>query len=378
MAGYPRKYYARDSETLSDSQTLITNLDVNSPITAIDLHYEATAGSTSARNTFLHDDVDKIEVVDGSDVLYSTNMKDGMAVNWYSHKKFPYMLLDETASAVNRETMRINFGRFFGDTEYYLNPADFTNLQMKNTHSLTIAADSGFATGSGVLSVIVHLMDGDIPPAKGFLMTKEVYAYVSAASGIQTIELPDDYPIRAMFLQSLEAAIAMDTDLSRVKLTLGMDRYIPFDTPMDHLIAEMVDNFGRVEYNTKMKTLNADTTDVLCAYPMGFDAVSLLDSASLLEISLTMTSFIGNRITLQATDHNTVSGISHTDYATDVPFHVEVTGYIPLNTLGWVFAGVGNEDWALKVAAWNRGQVKITDGGAGASNRLILQQFRGR
>ena len=378
MAGFPRKYFARESETLSNAQTLITNLDINSPITAVDLHFEATNGATSGRNNYIHDKVSRVEVVDGSDVLYSANMKDAQAVNWYMNKKFPYMLIDEGADAVQREVMRINFGRYLGDTDYYLNPADFTNLQLKETHSLNIAADSGFATGSGLLSVIVHLMDGDIPSPRGFLMTKEVYSYTSAASGVETIELPDDYPIRAMFVHSYEAAIALETDLTNVKLSLGMDRFIPFDMPIDLLLAEIIDNFGKCEYDAKMLMLNDDTQDLFVALPMAFSATSILASASLLEVSATIVSAVGSRVTVQVTDHNTTSGISHTDYTTDVPFRVNVSGYLPHNVLGWVFAPVGNEDWAYDISTWRKGQLKITDGGAGAANRLVLQQLRSR
>ena len=378
MPGSPRKYYAKESETLADSATTITNLDINSPISAIDLLYEATTGASSGRNHYLHQDVSRIEVVDGSDVLYSLNMKDGMAVNCYAHKKFPYMSIDERASTVNRETVRINFGRFLGDPEYYLNPNDFTNLQLKETHALTIASDSGYGTGTGVLSVIVHLMEGDLPAPKAFLMNKEVFSYTSAASGVQIIELPDDYPIRAMFLHSLEANVAIDTDLSRVKMSLGMDKFIPFDTPIDHLISEMADNFGVISYGLIMYCQNDDAHDLLYGVPLAIDTTNLLSSASILEVSATLVSMSGNRASFQVTEHNTASILTHLDYATDSVFHTEVAGYLPMNTFCWLFAPVGNEDWSIDVLPWKKGQVRITDGGAGASNRLLLQQFRSK
>lgn len=371
-----REAFLIKDETLSDSGTKIESLAASAPISAIDIIYEATSGSTSARNAPIHPMVTKIEVVDGADVLCSGQMKDLMAIQAYQTGRMPYMDIDEQASVQSIETCRVHFGRYLWDEDYFLDPDAFTNLQIKLTHALTIAADLGYATGTGKLSLILYLMEGLTRSPRGVIVNKEIYTYTSSASGVEVVELPEDYPIRGIYVHSLEANIALATDLTNIKLSLGNDKFIPFDYPIEDIITRTVQNYGAFEYEALLFTQNDDVYDVLVAVPKQYLLTPKFTSATLVAMSAHLDAFVGNRGVFQVTEHNVTSGVSHIDYATDLPIHAVLGGYVPFNVIPFEFAPLGMEDHAIEVSRWKRGQLKLTDGAAGASNRVIVQQFR--
>ena len=109
-----RKVYLARDETVSDSQTKQIKLDIKDPISAIEVIYEATNGSTSNVGHPLFKDVSKVEVLDGSDVLYSLSMVQAQALNFFEAGKLPYMDITEAGGGVQKVSAIIRFGRYIG------------------------------------------------------------------------------------------------------------------------------------------------------------------------------------------------------------------------------------------------------------------------
>jgi len=251
-----RDHYFKREATVSDSDTVIIDINVKDPISYIKIEYEATNGATSCLDHELHDDVSKIEVVDGSDVLASLSMLEWQALNFYELKKFPAMLLSEAAGAKQEESCYIFFGRYPDDPEFYLDPTAFRNPQLRLTHALTISATAGFATGTGKITVMARIIEEGAGPHRGFMMAKEKYSWTSAGSGDEEVDLPRDYPYRMILIKALLSTNVPNEIIDKIKLSIDADKYIPIDNYTEDIIDNNEKQFGMAQQ--KKRLLEAD------------------------------------------------------------------------------------------------------------------------
>ncbi|RLI51501.1 MAG: hypothetical protein DRP09_19205 [Candidatus Thorarchaeota archaeon] len=256
-----RDYYFKREATVADSDTVIIDVTVKDPISYIEVEYEATNGSTSCVDHELHDDVSKIEVVDGSDVIASLSMLEWKALNFFELGRFPHELLSEVGGAKQEEKIVIHFGRFPDDPEYYLDPNKFKNLQLKLTHNLTISSTAGFASGSGKVTVMARLIEEGAGPYKGFMTTKQRYSWTSASSGDEEIDIYRDYVYRFMILKALLSTYRPDEIITKVKLSCDADKYIPFEMYTEDILDKMIARYGYVQQ--KKTLLTADDGSAL-------------------------------------------------------------------------------------------------------------------
>jgi len=256
-----RDHYFKREATISDADTVIIDINIKDPISFIKIEYEATNGGTSCIDHELHGDVSKIELVDGSDVLESLSMLEWQALNFYELKKLPHMLLSEAAGAKQEECCYIHFGRFQDDPEYYFDPTQFKNPQLRLTHNLTISATAGFATGTGKITVMARIIEEGAAPYKGFLMSKEKYSWTSGTSGDEEIDLPRDHPYRMLLIKALKTLLRPDEVLEKHKLSVDADKYIPFENYTEDIMDNNEKMFGLVQQAKRL--LEADDGSAL-------------------------------------------------------------------------------------------------------------------
>jgi len=224
-----RDYYFKRESTIADSDTVIADINITDPISFISVEYEAINGSTSCLDHELHDDVSKIEIVDGSDVLASLSMSEWLGLNFYERNKLPHAVLSEKGGAKQEEKIYIFFGRYPDDPEYFLDPKKFKNPQIRCTHALTISGTAGFQSGTGKITIMARVIEEGAGPYRGFMMAKQRYAWTSAASGDEPIELYRDYRYRRILAKALLSTYRPDEILSKFKLSCDADKYIPFE-----------------------------------------------------------------------------------------------------------------------------------------------------
>ena len=227
-------YLARD-ETLPDSGLKYIKLDVSHPISQLVIEMEATTGATSCTDHEIHDDITSVEVIDGSDVLFSLNGKQMLGITALTHKRLPPQVLTEAGGATQKETFIIDFGRFLFDPEYALDPKRFTNPQLALSYALTISATAGFATGTGKITVVARCMEEGYGPIKGFLMTKAIYPFTATANQEYTVDLPRDYPYRLLALQALLDDNGISDCIDRLELSINNDAWVPYKLYADEL-----------------------------------------------------------------------------------------------------------------------------------------------
>jgi len=247
-----RLVYLANDESVSDAGTFIKSIDIVDPITQIDIIIEEVTGATSCVDHEIHDDVSKIEVVDGGDVLHSLTMIEEQALNCFEKQRFPWFDFDEGASKTVREGCHIMFGRGPRDQEINLRPTAFKNPQLRITHSFTISGTAGFITNKGTMTAIAHVLEDAAGGSRGFLMTKEHYSYSSTASAHEYIDMPVDYPYRLLMIKALLTTYGWEELISNVKLHADREKFVKIDMNGIHLFAQ---NFDQFDPLVQLKTL---------------------------------------------------------------------------------------------------------------------------
>lgn len=220
-----RRFEIVSDEDWGEAGTKTIDLPTPDPITAIDIKggfLNVTAGSDEhpAAN------FKKIEVVDGSDVLYSLTGMCGQAVAFYDGVKALYNHIENAAGAYQECVIPIRFGRFLRDPVLALDTKQFTAPQLKVTWDEDLAETD---CASHSITIYVTVFDQKAISPIGFLMNKEHYSYSPAANAYETLELPRDYPMRRFAVQVRVPGTDMANLLSNVRLDEDFMKRIPIE-----------------------------------------------------------------------------------------------------------------------------------------------------
>jgi len=238
-------------EDVSTAATKTIDIGVNSPISRLSIVYRPTnSNQTIIGHPALC--LTKVEVVDGSEVLFSA---DGMALRaaaYYGTRDEPVDILDYNISSECYFEAQIYFGRKLYDPELALDPMKFKNLQLKISQNKALGAST---PSSANLAVFANLFDEKVVAPRGFLMTKEMYSYLPVASAHEYIDLPTDYPYRMILVVGPSHGIMPMWRIDKMKLSEDFDKKIPLPTTdtlqllqgivqmypriMDHIIAQV-------------------------------------------------------------------------------------------------------------------------------------------
>jgi hypothetical protein len=209
-------------ESIATAGTKSVDLNLNDIISRVTVQLRlVNNGSTPTAHPATA--VSKIEVSDGSDLLFSLSGKETSALNYYDKGYLPFTLCASENNIYSTVEFHIDFGRYLWDASYALDPKRFNNLQIKITHDKATGASSPDA---GYLSVIAHVFNGSYVSPVGFLMSKQVYSYALAASGQERIVLPADYDYRKILFGSLSAGNSPTSQIATVKLSVDNDKSV--------------------------------------------------------------------------------------------------------------------------------------------------------
>ena len=215
---FARKSYSAD-------YTEVIDINVSDPISQLIIELAVTnVGDVATAHAIAC--LKKVELVDGSDVLFSLSGYEAEAVDIYHNKRMrsnwnPYL----TGNDVQR-FVAINFGRKLWDPILAFDPKNFKNPQLKI--SLDIDA-GGNASTSNKLQVLAALFDEKGVSPMGFLMHKEIKDYPMAVSGHEYTDLPVDYPYRKLFIRQQTVGTEPDQHIDNIKLSEDQDKRIIFD-----------------------------------------------------------------------------------------------------------------------------------------------------
>ena len=216
------------AEDASTAGTKTIDIDLSDIISRIIIQFKGTNnGSTPTAHPAKM--VTKIELVDGSNVLYSASGYEIQALNICEGygPGFPGNVYADNVMAILE--VSLDFGRYQGDKQYAFDPTKFTNPQLKITHNKILG---GSTPDAGSLSVFAVVMDRGTTAPVGFFMTKEQYNYTLVASAHEYVDLPLDYPYRKMMILSRADGKQPWEQYNKLKLTIDHDKKIIFNDEM--------------------------------------------------------------------------------------------------------------------------------------------------
>jgi len=237
-----RQVYLSDREQLGVTATRIWNLDLSDPIMFIKLRFEALTdyGADGNNGLRLPDCVSKIEVVDGSDVLYSTDLFEALAQHVYSGHFMPWANQWDCGLDVSDVECCLWFSRDTSDQQFMLDPKKFVNPQLKITYNFPVAAGK-YVAASQVISVIAMVCENPVREPEGFLMTKQIYEWLTTIGATETIDMPRDFPYRFIMSRLYYPDWSMYSCLSHYKMSCDIDKFVPFSIRAKDLAQE---NYG--------------------------------------------------------------------------------------------------------------------------------------
>ena len=360
-------YLARD-ETLPDSGLKYVKLDVSHPISQLVIEIEVQNGATSCLDHEIHDDITSIEVIDGSNVLFSLSGKQCVGMYALTNGKFSPQVLTEVGGATQKETFIVPFGRFLFDPEYALDPKKFTNPQLAINYALTISATAGFATGTGKLTVVARCMEEGYGPLRGFMMTKAHYPFTAVANQEYSIDLPRDYPYRLLAVQALLDDNGISDCLDRLELSINNDAWIPYKLYADELKYFQREWFGIVRQQKTVKRADDSAFHTDIFEP---EEVTLRTTADFHVVSVEGVD--ANKVTPQLLVLDATPSIAKESTAQTCVCNTE--GFMVSGLVGLPFGDLNNpEDW---LPAQKQDAIKLKFKALAAfSGDVIIQQLR--
>lgn len=219
------KLMARKNYTADDVEPI--EINVQDPISQIALIYEEVSRGATVEVGHPAKCLSKIEIIDGSDVLFTLSGPEAQAVDFYHNKREPANRLLTLNGNTCYQVFNINFGRWLYDPLLAFDPTKFKNPQMK----VTIDIDAGSTNVvSGYLTVLAHTFDKKSITPMGFLMHKEIKSWDLADGAHEYTNLPTDFPYRKLFLRAQRYDYDPTTQVDQIKLTEDNDKVIPLDS----------------------------------------------------------------------------------------------------------------------------------------------------
>lgn len=246
---------------LDDTGTKIIDLKTTDPLSAIRLKFAGTNGATTNLENRMDDVITKIEIVDGSDQLFSLNMKNAQCFQFFNTKKTPRIIIEERGGGSCAEDVLMLFGRFLNDPEYYLDLTKFTNPQLKITtdeDAVRAMGATGFLTTTFKVTVNLHVIEEGAAEPKGFFMYKELYAFTSGTSGDEHVDLPRDYPYHGLLVRAYVAGNDGSENISNIKISCDAGKHIPIDKKFAHINDWNEEDYGPVTIRMQLDRTNDD------------------------------------------------------------------------------------------------------------------------
>lgn len=190
-----RQTVLRKDFSIASDGTHLFDLTGQDPISRVTINPKVTNPNAYVAVGHPLEVIEKIEIVDGSDVLVSLEGTQAVALAYYSARKVPVSTLNYMALQWAFTPIEIYFGRYLFDEEMVLDPKRFNNLQIKVTTNIDASMT---AAAAGYIDIVLDCFDEkDVSPI-GFLESQEIVALDTVASAVEYVDLPTDFPIRIL------------------------------------------------------------------------------------------------------------------------------------------------------------------------------------
>lgn len=351
---HARKAYTSDT-------TEVIDIDVQDPISQLIIELSANISNDTAITAHAIACLTKIELVDGSDVLYSLSGYQAEAADWYTNHVFRspwniYMGWGETQRFVG-----INFGRKLWDPMLAFDPKKFRNPQLK----LTLDINAGGAVPTqDRLGVWAAMFDEKTISPVGFLMQKEIKSYTMGSASHEYTDMPTDHPYRKLFIRAQSVGTEPGALIDKIKLYEDEGKRVIFEHIPEEVLRSIAFLSPQIEEYIHARVATS-ATQIYCTpttrvYPVATE--------------LETTSASGG-VAIQMGDGGRFAAITAT-LQKYFAFHVK--GYLPHAVYEIPFGDQEDmNDWydVTKVGSLKLDVLSLA-AGSGVANSIFLQQLR--
>lgn len=345
-------------EALPSATTKVIDLDMADVISKIQINVEVE-GDGTVLTDHIAAVISNIELIDGSDVLFSMSGKECQALDYYQTKKMPFNAPTDRDGNDAIMVFNINFGRFLYDELLAFDPKKFRNPQLKITHDRTACgSDSDIAR----MEVRAYLFDEKVPTPEGFLMSKEHYQYDTGTEGTyEYIDMPTDYLTRRYMIVGTKADKFCQQVINEVRLSEDNAKRIPYDTKVWQLLKMLhqdyprIEEYGHFDFKAATRVIYASPTQDIVINAVPVDVLHII-SVSGVPIKMPIT----------------------TDITADGEVSAQISGYDP----HYAFilpCGKADDpaDW-YDVTKLGNLKMRLKSGSAGSNNtvEIVTEQLR--
>ena len=369
-----------DQETQAvDAATRRIQLPARGALSGIELRCACTNGATRGAER-IFEAIDRVEVVaDGSDVLFSL---EGIELYRWAHfmlRKEPPHVWTEVAAAVQQLTLPVLFGRYIGDTEFWLDLSQYRSVELRVQYSPTIAA-TGFVTATFQIHAPYWIDDSGAGPGsrRGFLRTTQVKAFTSLAAGEDITELSRLYRYYDMMVYARHAAQNDGIDITIAELRGDDKRIIPVTGRWDDWQALAESGLGiDGSHEAVCSPLDTETSDLYTGRILSLVLTpTIVQSDANGVITYTIGAIAGDRLTHSCSDTADAAASTHfTAAAARRATHVKAAGLGVGNAILIPFAMRDDPGFALDAPSFSRLQLALTQGGAGSIVRVSTREL---
>ncbi len=213
------------SESIATAGTKTIDVNLIDPISRIMIQVKLT-GNGSTPTAHPAKAISKIEIIDGSNVIYSLSGVEAQAMDYYDTRVEPYNNLTYLNDVMTISVFNLNFGRELWDEELALDPRKFANLQLKITHNL---ASGGCAPDAATMRIRADVFDEKVPSLKGYLASREHWSVADTSSQVDYCDLPTDHVLRKLIIQGNADDKYPYEQANQVKLSEEHDKRVVFE-----------------------------------------------------------------------------------------------------------------------------------------------------
>jgi hypothetical protein len=256
-------------EAANTAGTKTLDINLADPISRIIIQFKGT-NNGSVITAHPAKMISKIELVDGSDVLFSLSGTECQALNYYDKGKMPLEVVNYCNDIMAIATFELDFGRYLWDPVYAFDPKKFINPQLKITHNKALG---GSAPDAGELAVFAQIFDEKKITPVGFLMNKEQYGYTLVAGATEHIDLATDYPYRKLLLQAMSTSLQPWEQYNQIKLDQDNGRKMIINDEKVSNLLKMIGEYPQFQEIIEAPTKNGTQT-IPCA--AGYERIAAL------------------------------------------------------------------------------------------------------
>ena len=347
-------------------------LDENSDYSMLLLRFNWTADSSQidASKERILDWITSITVI-GDDDKYIVNAsaRELAALHFYRRRYPVFEVVDNKDNSTNILELPIYFGRYFGDTEYFLRGGIFNKLELNVTNG---DSATGNYFDAGTLEVRSYQFKDHALSPTAVLRPKQIKSWTPpSATASHTETLPDKWRIEKILIEAQPTYQDRTTDLTaeywelldKIKLTFKGGDVVVFNDDTEELAWRNALVYGLARTSGYFTGQENDFVDSGLGYRRGAHATLAQDaSAAGLEPEILKNTTQKLKWLQQGT-------------AADTDYYWEAWGQAYLDTVIFDWAPDGNMANLYDPAVYKKGQLKLTAGStAGKINIMVVEE----